>query len=218
MQKRPGRAGTLVSLVQAQGEIQRVNVLSVGESGRTRWIGISARVRQHGKRMHVFCAELTWVEWAEVLSYVVTIFGFPMAIAVFLYEQRKERRNEQEEIYQRLSDEYASFLRLALDNADLHLLRRGGEGVTLNEEQAERKFTIFNILVSLFERAYILVYDDEMDRQTRRLWQSWEDYMREWCRRPDFRAALKELLRGEDEDFAGHIMKIAEAESQGSGK
>lgn len=156
---------------------------------------------------------LTWVEWAEVLSYLVTIFGLPLAITVFIYEQKKERRNEQEEIYQRLSDEYAKFLRLVLDNADLHLLRKGGEGSDLTEEQKERKFTIFNILVSLFERAYILVYDDEMDRQTCRLWQSWEDYMREWCRRTDFRAALGELLRGEDEDFAAHIRKIAEAES-----
>ena len=156
---------------------------------------------------------LTWVEWTEVLSYIVTIFGLPMAIIVFLYEQKKERRNEQEEIYQRLSDEYASFLRLVLNNADLHLLRKGGHDAELTDEQKERKFTIFNILVSLFERAYLLVYDDEMDRQTRRLWQSWEDYMREWCRRSDFRAALAELLRGEDEDFATHIAGIAKEES-----
>lgn len=37
---------------------------------------------------------LTWFEWAEVLSCVVTIFGFPLAILVFVYEQRKERRGE----------------------------------------------------------------------------------------------------------------------------
>ncbi len=161
----------------------------------------------------LFTFAMTWVEWAEVLSYLVTIFGFPMAIMVFLYEQRKERQNEQEEIYQRLSDEYAKFLRLVLDNADLYLLRRGGQDAELTEEQKERKFAIFNILVSLFERAYILVYDDEMDRQTRRLWLSWEDYMREWCRRTDFRAALNELLRGEDEDFAAHIQKVAREEA-----
>jgi hypothetical protein len=159
-----------------------------------------------------FALALTWVEWTEVLSYLVTIFGLPMAILVFLYEQRKERRNEQEEIYQRLSDEYSSFLRLVLDNADLQLLRKGGHGPELTDEQKERKFAIFNLLISLFERAYILVYEDEMDRQTTRLWLSWEDYMREWCRRTDFRAALAELLRGEDEDFAGHITRIANEE------
>lgn len=51
-----------------------------------------------------------------------------------------------------------------------------------------------------------------MDRQTQRLWQSWEDYMREWCQRQDFRGALPELLKGEDEDFCAHIQKIAASE------
>jgi hypothetical protein len=48
-----------------------------------------------------------------------------------------------------------------------------------------------------------------MNRQTRRLWRSWEDYMREWCRRADFRKALPELLEGEDPEFRSHIEKIA---------
>ena len=49
----------------------------------------------------------TWspLEWLEALSYIVTVVGLPFAIAVFLYEQRRERQNEEEEIYQRLSDE-----------------------------------------------------------------------------------------------------------------
>jgi hypothetical protein len=157
-------------------------------------------------------AALTWLEWAELLSYIVTIVGLPFAIGAFLYEQRKERRNEQEEIYQRISDEYTNFLKLVLGNADLQLLRKQAAEIELTEEQKERKFTIFNILVSLFERAYLLVYEDRMDKQTRRLWQSWEDYMREWCRRKDFRATLPELLQGEDEDFAAHIRKIAAVE------
>lgn len=153
---------------------------------------------------------LTWFEWAEVLSYVVTIVGLPMAILVFIFEQRKERRGDDEEIYQRLSDEYVSFQKLVLDNADLGLLRKDGALDGLTEEQQERKRAIFNILVSLFERAYILVYDENMDRQTRRLWQSWEDYMREWCRRQDFRAVLPGLLQGEDEEFTAHIQRIAD--------
>ncbi|MGZ8937975.1 MAG: hypothetical protein ACXW32_02060 [Limisphaerales bacterium] len=156
---------------------------------------------------------MTTLEWLEAASYVVTIVGLPMAILVFAWEQRRQRQNDQEEIYQRLSDEYASFLKLALDNADLHLLRTQGADSELTEEQRERKYALFNILVSIFERAYILVYEDEMDRQTRRLWLSWEDYMREWCRRRDFREVLPELLKGEDEDFAAHIGKIVEVEA-----
>ena len=156
---------------------------------------------------------MTWFEWIEALSYLVTVIGLPLAILVFIYEQRRERQNEQEEIYQRLSDEYTAFLKLVLDNPDLQLLRKQMRGMPLKEEQKERKAAFFNILVSLFERAYILVYETKMDRQTQRLWLSWEDYMREWCCRSDFREALPELLQGEDEDFREHIQSIAHTEA-----
>lgn len=130
---------------------------------------------------------------------------------VFIYEQRKERDNEEEEIFQRLSDEYREFLKLVLDNADLQLLRREGAPAVLTPEQTERRLAIFGILVSLFERAYLLVYEERMDKQARRLWQSWEDYMREWLQRPDFRSALPELLGGEDPEFTAYIRKLADS-------
>mgnify|MGYP001099844233 CR=1 FL=1 len=151
-------------------------------------------------------------EWMEFLSYLVTVIGLPLAIGVFVHEQRKERRNEEEEIYQRLSDDYQDFLKLALEHADLKLVSRQPQ--TLNEEQAERKAILFGILIALFERAYLLVYEEHMPKQTRRLWQSWEDYLREWCARADFRAALPDLLRGEDEDFCAHISRIAAEEAR----
>ena len=55
-----------------------------------------------------------------------------------------------------------------------------------------------------------------MKKQTRRLWSSWEDYMREWCGRSDFRRALPDLLEGEDPDFRAHIEAIAAAAGAGS--
>ncbi len=142
-------------------------------------------------------------------SYVVTVVGLPFAITVFLLEQRKERQGEQEEIYQRLSDEYREFLKLVLDNADLQLLRNTKPDKELTEEQKERRQAIFGILISLFERAYLLVFEEEMDFHTRRLWSSWEDYMREWCRREDFRVSLDEILEGEDPDFTRYILKLS---------
>jgi hypothetical protein len=154
---------------------------------------------------------MSGLEWWELASYVVTVIGLPFAILIFIWEQRKERRNEDEEMYLRLSDEYTNFLKLCLENADLRLLQPGGGNETGSPEQEERKRALFGILVSLFERAYLLVYEDTMDRQTRRMWKSWEDFMLEWCRRTDFRAALPSLLEGEDEDFSQHIRRLAEA-------
>ena len=152
---------------------------------------------------------MTWLEVFEFSFYAVETFALPFAILVFAMERRKQRQIDEEELYQRLSDEYTSFLKLVLDNADLKLLRRHRPSEPLAEEQMERKQALFGILVSLFERAYILVYDEKMSKQTSRLWSSWEDYMREWCSRDDFRGALEDLLKGEDPDFQKHIRRIA---------
>ena len=150
----------------------------------------------------------------ELASYIVTVFGLPLAIVVFLVEQRKERQNEEEEVYQRLSDEYAVFSRLLLENADLQLSSLVESSLTPLQE--ERKRIIFDILISLFERAYILVYEEKMTKQSARLWASWEDYIRWWSRRADFRAALPRLLEGEDPEFSAYVMRIAQEEREAS--
>jgi hypothetical protein len=102
----------------------------------------------------------TW----ELMSYVVTVIGLPLAIFVFLFEQRQ--------------------------------------------------FIIFTMLMSLLERAYLLLYADGMSPRQARRWNSWEDYILEWCRRPDFHARLPELLHGEDPSFVRYVERLA-ASSQG---
>jgi hypothetical protein len=72
-----------------------------------------------------------------------------------------------------------------------------------------RTLLIFSILISLFERAYLLLYEDGMKEKQLRRWRSWEDYMGEWCNRANFRAALPALLRGEDPEFAAYIQNLA---------
>jgi hypothetical protein len=153
---------------------------------------------------------MSGLEWLEAASYIVTIVGLPFAIGVYAYDRRRDQQNDEEEIFLRLSDEYADFMRLVIDNADLHLLSPAAKG-ELGEEQLVRRQALFAILVSLFERAYVLVYEDAMSRQQQRLWQSWADYMTEWCQREDFRAALPALLQGEDPGFVATIRQIAEA-------
>jgi len=159
---------------------------------------------------------MSGLEWLEAASYIVTIVGLPLAIGVYIFDRRRDQQTDEEEIFLRLSDEYADFMRLVIDNADLHLLSPAAKG-ELSEEQLVRKHALFAILVSLFERAYVLVYEDDMSRQQARLWQSWQDYMHEWCQREDFRAALPALLLGEDPGFVATIGKIAETSASRSG-
>jgi hypothetical protein len=153
----------------------------------------------------------TW----ELLSYLVTVVGFPLAILVFVYEQRRERESEEGSVYQLLSDNYEEFLRTALRHSDLRLFSPE-ETPQLSDQQKERMFIIFSMLVSLFERAYLLLYDVKMTPQQRRRWLSWDDYMRDWCRRADFRRLLPLLLKGEDPEFVAYFCELERQEMRQS--
>ncbi len=154
---------------------------------------------------------LQWHDFWELASYVVTALGLPFAIVAFLYERHKARDNDEEEAYQILSDAYNDFLKVVLANPDLQL--RSARNISQRSpDQHERVLIIFEMLIALFERAYLVAYKAKMSAVERRRWNSWDDYMREWCRREDFNDMLPLLLRGEDESFAQYIRNIAEEE------
>ena len=145
----------------------------------------------------------------ELASFVVTALGLPCAIAFFAWEQRKERDNEEEEAYQLLSNAYNDFLKVVLAHPDLHL-RTNEPLPNPTAEQNERMLVIFDMLVSLFERAYLVAYKPNMSETEGRRWNSWDDYMREWCQRENFHNALPLLLRGEDPQFQSYIRRVAD--------
>jgi len=154
------------------------------------------------------------MSWLEILSYVVTILGFPTAIAVFIYEERKRRENEENELHRNLSAEYDSFLKLVLEHSDLLLMRKAVPASELSDEQRERKEILLRMLVALFEKAYIILHSKNLSKDAARRWGSWEDYIREWCRRSDFREFLPELLEGEDEEFTSYLLAIVALSEQ----
>jgi hypothetical protein len=152
-----------------------------------------------------------WKDGFEFASYVVTVVGLPFAVWVYFGQERKERENEEEEAYQHLSDAYNDFLKTVLSHADLQL-RTNSALPNPTAEQNERMLVIFDMLISLFERAYLVAYKDEMSPTEQRRWNSWDDYMREWCRRDDFLNSLPLLLRGEDPEFQSYIKRVAQEE------
>jgi hypothetical protein len=152
-------------------------------------------------------------DWFELASYAVTVIGLPFAVWVFYLQQRKERENEEEEAYQLLADAYNDFLKVVLAHSDLQL-RSATALPAPSPEQMERMLVIFDMLISLFERAFLVAYKPDMSAAEQRRWNSWDDYMREWCRREDFAAALPQLLRGEDPEFQSYITRVAAEEGR----
>jgi hypothetical protein len=145
----------------------------------------------------------TW----ELLSYIVTVVALPFAIVVFWLEQKKERGNEQEELFVKLLDEYNELAKILIDNSDLCLLTGKKTKDNFTPEQEEKKFVIYDLLVSFFERAFILIYETNMNKLETRMWQTWEDYIDFWLKKEDFRKVVPELLSGEDPDFVDYMNK-----------
>ena len=156
---------------------------------------------------------MSWREALELASLAVTVVGLPFAVGVFYLQLRKERENEEEEAYQHLADAYNAFLQVVLAHSDLQL-RTHSALSDPSAEQKERMLVIFDMLVSLFERAYLVAYKPRMSASEQRRWNSWDDYMREWCRREDFANALPSLLRGEDPEFQAYIARVAADEGR----
>ena len=154
---------------------------------------------------------LGWIDLLEQASCAVTVIGLPLAFWVFWSEQRKERENEEEEAYQLLPDACTDFLKVVLDHADFQLQSTSALA-DATPEQKERMLVIFDMLISLFERAYLIAFKAQMALTERRRRNSWDDCMRDGCRREDFQLALPLLLRGEAPDFVDYIRRLTEQE------
>lgn len=147
----------------------------------------------------------TFLEFMEFLSYVATVVGIPLATVTYILQEKKERQNEQEEIYDKLMGHYTVIQEKLFEFPELDI----HDQELKNFEDARRQYILYQMVVSLFERAYILLAI-ETDPAYQRMWNSWEDYIREWVKHPNFRAALPRLMEGEDKDFVAYIAQLSQ--------
>lgn len=146
----------------------------------------------------------------EFMSYLVTVLGLPVAVLTIWRELRAERVNEakeleqrEDEIYVQLSQQYSSILEAALAHPELDVLEPTGE--TLTPEQRRRQAIYYEMLMALFERAFILLHEDSPTGQGGRRWGSWADFFSYWLKRPDFAHYVENNLQGEDAAFVAFV-------------
>jgi len=68
---------------------------------------------------------MTWFEWAEALSYIVTIFGCRWPSSFSCTNQRRERQNDEESFINGFPTSIPTSSTWFLTNPDLQLLRKG---------------------------------------------------------------------------------------------
>ncbi len=147
---------------------------------------------------------LSLLEFFELLSYVATVIGIPLALMTFVYQEKKERQNEQEEIYDKLMGHYAEIQQKLFEYPEIDMHAEPSK----DPETQRRQYILYEMLISLFERSFILL-ESEKDPNYQRMWNSWVDYILQWLEKPNFKAALPKLMQGEDPDFVAYIAKLS---------
>lgn len=132
------------------------------------------------------------------LANLATALGVPVAIVLIWFDKRRERRDREYGTYDALDDKYRDFLALCIDHPQLDLFdvplknaKRQSlpatDGPPEVDLQSIRQMALFDILVSLLERSF-LMYSDQSNTLKRQQWNGWVEYIDSYCQHPTFRS------------------------------
>jgi len=145
----------------------------------------------------------TLLQIAEFLSYVATIVGIPLALALFFFDRRAERWERRQRIYEAPNALYADYLRLCMEHPDLDIFDVPAPTLYTTENK-KKEWIAFTLLVSMMESAYLL-YRDHPDPSSNSQWPGWVEYMQWWLSRPNFADAWGMLSLQFDSEFVHFV-------------
>ncbi len=117
---------------------------------------------------------------AAVTSIIVLI---PSAI-IFILNQQAQRALAREENHKYIIEQYRNFLQLCLPFSNLSL-ESGTPRSDLSRDEHLQRDILFDILTSIFERAFI-TYSDSRRSDRKLQWQGWDNYIGQYANRPDY--------------------------------
>lgn len=153
---------------------------------------------------------VTYKDYFESISYLVTFIGIPIAIILFFREKQKERITRELEIYASAHDRYVEYLKLCLERPELDGfdLPKDGEEAKLCGIKYER-IILFTILTAIMESAFIR-YSRTDTQEAKIQWRGWREYILEWLHRPDFRKTWPIIGPQFSETFVRLVNQLAD--------
>lgn len=149
-----------------------------------------------------------WKDILEALSYLVVLLGVPVGLFQYFRAVKKEQLDREYGTYNALDEKFLEFQNMCLAHPDLDIFdvpdKKPG---TLTAEQQKKELIAFTILFSIFERAY-LMYHDQSTAIKQKQWTGWDEYIRDFCRRENFKRAWRESGATYDKDFEEYIRRF----------
>jgi len=144
----------------------------------------------------------------EILAYISFIFAIPWALIEFFRTKRKEQLDREYGTYDALDQKYLEFQRLCLEYPYLDVFDiPDAKPVKLNKQQKKEELIAFTMLFSIFERAYLMYYDQSTEIKKKQ-WSGWKEYIIKYCNRENFRRAWKISGNTFDADFQMFMQEL----------
>ena len=146
----------------------------------------------------------------QILSSATVLIGFPIAIYQYIRAKRREQFDREYQTYNSLDDKYMAYQKMCLENPELDIFDYSDVTPTqLTDVQEKKQLIAFTMLISLFERAYIL-YNDHSPDFRKRQWTGWEEYIEGFCKRKNFVNAWERSGEMFDTKFQAYMDKKIE--------
>ena len=148
----------------------------------------------------------------EILANIATLLGVPIAIWLFANEKRRERLDREYGTYDALDAKYIDYLKLCLEYPDLDVYDYAKSEIDqfLSKKKqsiGKRELILFTILISIFERAFLMYRDQSTDLKKEQ-WVGWDEYIRDYTTRNNFRLAWKILGTQFDAQFLQYMDQV----------
>lgn len=150
---------------------------------------------------------------AEIISSIMIIVGVPLSVFKYWQAKNRERNESEYKTYDVVDEKYIQFQQLCFQHPRLDI--GPTPNVTtheLTEAEKKQEMLAFTILLSLFERTFIM-YSPQSTEMKESQWKGWEQYLGEYCRRENFRRAWKLYGYSYDVEFQKRVDRLIKEHS-----
>ncbi len=147
----------------------------------------------------VFDWLVRWHDHLESASFIATLVGVPILLVSYITSLASESHRREVGTYDTLETQYVDFQKQALLYGKLDVADTGLAAPTaLSDTEIAQQRTLYTLLFSLFERAFLLYHPGFLGRvfgrafmgaMRRQQWRCWVNYIDRYLSRPSCREA-----------------------------
>jgi len=136
------------------------------------------------------------------VSYIGGMIGLFISIRNYIENKKKERLQREYGTYDELDNKYIEFMYTCAAHPKLDLLSEPISGPrALSEEELRMERALFAVLISLFERVFVMFQHRLNDKIYDSQYPGWIACMESYCTRSSFLAEWEIIGKQFDEDF-----------------